>query len=79
MRQVNTGFPLPRVALLLFVGCILALGFVVEAELRWNSEAPPTMSPSADQIFADGFETGDTSRWSDLTPTACPVPVVGLP
>ena len=34
---------------------------------------------SGDLIFADGFESGNTSAWSSGAPTHCPAPTVTLP
>lgn len=46
-------------------------------EIDTDAEVAIVDEPLGAGIFSDGFETGDTSRWSDTTPGICPAPTSG--
>lgn len=69
------------VATLVVLGIAAAVGFASSLS-KWDTNVQQNDTEKAtnvDLIFADGFESGDTSAWDDLNMGACTISSVTLP
>ncbi|MEO8195480.1 MAG: hypothetical protein ABI689_02030, partial [Thermoanaerobaculia bacterium] len=53
-----------------------ALGWAIEGGAAGDVASPPNIVQLT-MIFNNGFESGDSSAWSDTTPNVCPAPTGG--